>query len=270
MVARFPGDGQVYRAKVTAVRKAPDLKTYYDLLYIDYGNSYKDLEENDLGKWDSVYEMIPPQAFLSSFIESLEVREMKPEVFQTFMINQGAMKMEIFKVSPSKCGFFNESSRDFGKNVELLVSLTTKTNKNVCEMLASNSAILGQDQPRPRSPQWRPTASQDQLLLSLNVPPASLLRPPPPLHLPAGLAPSPPLSPIPLNNTTKSIQKVIDWDCSVSQVSNEVNDEVRDSAEPNRRMLKRSWRGKVGRSSVIELLSLTECFVQVAQRERDG
>ena len=223
MVARFPGDGQVYRAKVTAVRKVPDHKTYYDVLYIDYGNSYKDLEENDLGKWDSVYEMIPPQAFLCSFKDFLLVRKMKPEVFQTVMISQGAMKMEVSKVSPSKCGFFNKSSRDFGKNVELLVSLTTKTNKNVCEMLASNSAIL----------------DEDQLLLSLNVPPASLLRPPPPLHLPAGLAPSPPLSPIPLNYATKAIQKVFDWDCSFSQVSNEfsdeVSDEIHDSEEPSRR-----------------------------------
>ena len=239
MVARFPGDGQVYRAKVTAIRKVPDHKTYYDVLYIDYGNSYKDLEASDLGMWDSAYEMIPPQAFLCSFKDFLLVRKMKPEVFQTVMISQGAMKMEVSKVSPSKCGFFNKSSRDFGKNVELLVSLTTKANKSVCEVLASNSAILGQDQPRPRSPQWKPTASQDQLLLSLNVPPASLLRPPPPLHLPAGLAPSPPLSPIPLNNTTKSIQKVFDWDCSVSQVSNEVSDEVsdeiHDSEEPSRR-----------------------------------
>ena len=106
MVARFLDDNQIYRAKVTMVRKGPDDQPGYEVLYIDYGNSYKDFKPKDLGKWDPTYERIPPQAYLSSFKEFPIAGKMKSDVFEKMMISQGAMKMEIFKVFPSKCGFF--------------------------------------------------------------------------------------------------------------------------------------------------------------------
>ena len=257
VVARFPDDNQVYRAKVTAVRKGPDNKTGYDVLYIDYGNSYKDLEAKDLGRWDPAYEKIPPQAYLSSFKEFPMARKMKPDVFQKVMISQGAMKMEIFKGFPSKCGLFKASLRDFGKNVELLVSLTTKADKNVCEVLASHSAILGRDRPLPstsRSHGAKLTASHQDLLglRSLTVPPVKFVSAPPPLHLTEGVSHDPsPLSPPPPEKMVHSIQKVFDWDCSTSQVTDE--DEVLDSEETTRRTrnCRGTLEGKVGRSLVI-------------------
>ena len=103
--------------------------------------------------------------------------------------------------------------------MELLVSLTTKADREVCEVLASHSASLAQYQSRGNN-----TASQDQLLLrSLNVSSGNLLSAPPPLHLRGDLArlPKPPLSPIPPEIMIKSLQKVLDWDCSTYQVSDE-------------------------------------------------
>ena len=143
--------------------------------------------------------------------------------------------MEIVKAFLSKCDFFKGSERDFGKKVELLVRLTTKADRDVCDVLASHLAILAQDPP---------LLSQDQLLLrGLNVSPSTILSAPPPLHLPGGLAsvPNPPLSPIPPENLVKSIQKVSDWDCSISQVNDEI--EVLNPEETTRR--KRNWRGKL-------------------------
>ena len=236
MVARFPDDNQVYRAKVTAVRKGPDDQPGYEVLYIDYGNSCKDLKTKDLGRWDPAYERIPPQAYLSSFKEFPISRKMKPELFQNVMISQGAMKMEIFEVFPSQCGFFKGSLRDFGQNVELLVRLTTKAGLDVCEVLTSHSAILGQHQPLPTIPRshgGKLTTSRLDLR-SLNVPPVKFVTAPPPLHLPEGVSHVPsPLSPLPPEMRVQSIQKVFDWDCSTYQVTDE--DEVIDSEETNRR-----------------------------------
>ena len=228
-MARFPNDNQVYRAKVTAHRKGPDCQISYDVLYLDYGNSSKDLKDQDLWRWDAAYEMIQPQAYLCSFKDFPVVRKMKTDLFQKIMASQGAMKIEISQVFPSKCGFFKGSDKDFGKNVELLVSLTTKAGKDVCEVLAASSSILGQNPSVSSSLRGKKTASQDQVLLrSLNVPPGKLVSAPPPLHLPGGLAhlPNPPLSPILPETMVQSIQKVSNWDCSdwdclISQASDE-------------------------------------------------
>ena len=86
VVARFPDDNEVYRAKVTALRKGPDNQTSYDVLYIDYGNSYKDLKDQDLWEWDPAYEMIPPQAHLCSFNDFPMVGEMKPDLSRSYEI----------------------------------------------------------------------------------------------------------------------------------------------------------------------------------------
>ena len=247
VLARFPQDDQVYRAKVTGVRK-----TSYEVLYIDYGNSCQDLGQDDLWLWEPLYEMIQPQAHLCSF-NFPKIRNIKPEVFQKVMISQGAMKMQIFQVSPSQ-GLFKASQRDFGKKTELWVSLTTAADKDVCEVLASHCAILGQLQPQSPSPRRSPNP-----LESLDAPPAKFVSAPPPLHLQAeqgGLALSPPPSPIPPQMTVMSVQKVFDWDCSLaSQVSYDDQDS--------------GLEGKVGRSLKAELLYLRKCFVQVAQQE-DG
>ena len=217
MVARFLGDDQVFRAKVTAVRKGPDHQSSYDVLSIDYGNSYEDLSHDDLGQWDPLYEKIQPQAYLCSLRDLSKAGKMKPDVFKKVMTSQGAMKMEIFKVSPFKCGFFKASQRDFGVNVELSVSLTTEAGKDVCKVLAAYCGILGQDQSHCKDPRGKRTAGGDQLQLllrSLDILPARFATAPLPLHLEGeqrGLSLSPPLSPIPPETTVQSVLKVFDW-----------------------------------------------------------
>ena len=61
VVARFPEDMQVYRAKVMAVRKSSLFELTYEVLYLDYGNTGKDLTQADLFSWDPLYEIIQPQ-----------------------------------------------------------------------------------------------------------------------------------------------------------------------------------------------------------------
>ena len=62
VVASFPEDGEVYRAKVTAVRQRGLSGHVYEVLYLDYGNTGRDLTQADLFSWDPLYEMIQPQA----------------------------------------------------------------------------------------------------------------------------------------------------------------------------------------------------------------
>ena len=254
VLARFPQDDQVYRAKVTGVRK-----TSYEVLYIDYGNSCQDLGQDDLWMWDPLYEMIQPQAHLCSFKEFHKAWKGKQEVFHQVMISQGAMKMHIFQVSPSRCGFFKASGKDFGKVIELIVSLTTAANKDVCEVLTSHCSLLGQHKPANRSPREKRTAG----LESLDAPPTKFVSAPPPDHLQneqGRPSLSPPPSPTPPQITVRAVQKVLDWDCTASQTSDGIQDpeeeEEEEEEEAKRRILKRSWRGtqegKVGRSLLIE------------------
>ena len=237
VVARFPQDDQIYRAKVTAVRNGVDHQTTsYEVLYIDYGNSCQDLSRDDLWSWDPLYEMIQPQAHLCSLKGFPNTRKINPEVFQRVMISQKAMKMHICEVYPFQCGFFKASQSDFGKKIELFVSLITEADKDVCEVLTPHF-VPGLEQQRSKSLRERRTANQDKILLeSLNAPPVRFVSAPPPHHLQAeqgGIGLSPPPSPIPPLTTVKSVQKVFDWDCSISQ----------DSEVANRKILKRSWRG---------------------------
>ena len=259
MVARFPVDNQVYRAKVTAVRKGPDHQTTrFNVLFIDYGNSCQDLSQDDLWMWDPLYEMIQPQAHLCSFKEFPKAWKEKSDVFHKVMTSQGAMKMHIFQVSPSPCGFFKASVNDFDKVIELVVSLTTVADKDVCEVLASHCSILGQHKPAYRSLREKRTAG----LESLDVSPSRFVSAPPPYHLQneqGRPSLSPPPSPTPPQITVRAVQKVLDWDCTASQTS----DGLQDEEEVERRTLKRSWRGtqegKVGRSLLICVCVLI-CF----------
>ena len=198
VLARFPVDGQVYRAKVLAVKEAPDLQTSYDVLYIDYGNAWEDLTAKDLSAWYSDLEMIQPQAHLAT-LERLPKTwrsSVSSEMFDMAMRAQGGMKMRVHHTATTPhSGTFAASRRDFGEKVELWVSLTLPDGGCVLAALQSflENNFEGFSQLRRESSRT----------------------PPPPIHLEGveGLPSLDDASLSPVNPITcgKAVKKVKDW-----------------------------------------------------------
>ena len=131
MIARYPLDRKVYRAKVLAVRNS-ESQTYYSVLYLDYGNICVSATQEDLYDWDPLLELIQPQAHLCSFLELPAVEDFS-ESFAGLMGCQGPMKLRIHRASVLQAGGFRASLSGFVSEVELVVSLTTEDGRNVLE-----------------------------------------------------------------------------------------------------------------------------------------
>ena len=207
VLARFPIDGKMYRAKVMAVRKC-QFETYFDVLYLDYGNKYLYLDGNDLSAWDPLLEIIQPQGHLCSFLELPEVSDFEEslEAFEALMRSEKEMKMKVHRAYVPAEGTFAGSQSRFGEEVELVVSLTTGQNLNVLTTL--QSSLRNSNQPNQLS------CNAQTLLFGLETLPGNHLTVPPPLHLQEDVGDlhlEPPLSPVHPTVTARSVEKVNNW-----------------------------------------------------------
>ena len=211
MVARYPGDGELYRGKVTAVRSG---QTKFDVLFIDYGNEERDLSLSDLHAWDTLYELIQPQAHLCCLQDFPEAWKLsaEQEAFDAAMRSQQAMKMTVEELRASPSSAFSASLTGFGKEVELVVSLTTKGGKNVTDVLKTFLDLRGNLTPVRTKLSSCPVKD---LLNNLKLTPPRLVSPPHPLHLKeclqVGLPSDSPPSPVHPKTTANSVMKVTDW-----------------------------------------------------------
>ena len=221
VLARYPIDGKVYRAKVMVVRRC-QFHTYYDVLYLDYGNTHLYLDGNDLSAWDALLEMIQPQAHLCSFLEFPEARDCE-DIFEGVMGSQTGMKMKIHQANVPPEGTFAASHSRFGQEVELVVTLTTEDNMDLVKVLQSS---LRNSKPRNEF-----SRTSEDLLHNLETLPGSHHAVPPPVHLQGDLGDlelEPPLSPVHQIVTGRAVEKVTNW---LEQV------EVEDTVEVRRREL---------------------------------
>ena len=156
-------DGQVYRARVVAGGAA--------LRYIDYGNSG---EVGQVYPWERALEVVPPQALLCRLLlppgaPALQWTSKEADAFGHTMLRAGAMRMEVHqRLQPP--GHLLRPSAD-PDAPEAVVSLHTRTEASVLELLARQPLLARHFPPPSRPPRELPVVQP------------LVLHPPPPAHL---------------------------------------------------------------------------------------
>ena len=144
MVATYPVDNKLYRAKIEKVikdnRTGIDSVSTFRVRYIDYGNTC-DVTRNQLYIWDEVLEIIPAQAVsckldtMSIFTKRIQVGSPEAKEFTDLLKQSNPVSIQVRKVLRARDVVFN--SEIVQKTPELVVDLFDSQGVNIVEKLRS-------------------------------------------------------------------------------------------------------------------------------------
>ena len=202
ILARYSGDGNVYRARIVKV-----VDNTVTVRYIDYGNAEEGLLQSSLYTWDPALEVIPAQALLCCFSlpdeekisGPLDANEM--EEFREVMQGQGYLRVVVNRrLQENNHLLLQDSDIDAP---ELEVSLFSRGGTDLILKLRKHKLLHKYFQ--------RLTKQHQQPFEQ-----RSLLKPPPPLHL-TGEKDMPrieqecPATPPPASYVNRAVDNVMWW-----------------------------------------------------------
>ena len=195
VLARYPADGKVYRARIVKVAE-----NSVSVRYIDYGNMEEGLLRFSLYAWDPVLEIIPAQAFLCRF--SLPEGGINLLDDEDKLAFKNVMSAEFLRVSVKRrLQEGNLLLRGFDADApELEVSLFSKSGTDMIVKLSRHKLLRkhfqGLTDDNSKQQQQRP-----------------VLKPPPPLHLAeeAKVEEVGPASPVPQILISRAVDNVMWW-----------------------------------------------------------
>ena len=199
VLARYPADGKVYRARIVKVAE-----NSVSVRYIDYGNLEEGLLRFSLYAWDPVLEIIPAQAFLCRFslTEGIGINRLDDEEERAFRV---VMQLEYLRiVVKRRLQEGNLLLRGFDADApELEVSLFSKSGTDMLVKLSRHKLLRkhfqGLTDDNSKQQQQRP-----------------VLKPPPPLHLAeegarAKVEEEGATSPLPQSHISRAVDNVMWW-----------------------------------------------------------
>ena len=130
VLARYHVDKAVYRARVEEL-----VDDMVSVRFIDYGNKSENLASSDVYSWDTLMDMIPPQAVTCTLFGTTfdSYTDDQVEVFRSLMIKSSPMKMFVHK---------SFTNKDAGP--EIVVTLMSKDRSNLLTKLSFNSCFKGE------------------------------------------------------------------------------------------------------------------------------
>ena len=143
MVATYPVDNKLYRAKIEKVikdRTGIDSVSTFRVRYLDYGNTC-DVTRTQLYIWDEVLEIIPAQAVsckldtMRIFTKRIQVGSPEAKEFTDLLKQSNPVSIQVRKVLRARDVVFN--SEIVQKTPELVVDLFDSQGLNIVEKLRS-------------------------------------------------------------------------------------------------------------------------------------
>ena len=201
VLARYPADGKVYRARIVKVAE-----NSVSVRYIDYGNMEEGLLRFSLYAWDPVLEIIPAQAFLCRFSlpEGVGTNLLDDEEVRAF---SDIMRLDYLRVVVKRrLQAGNLLLRGFDADApELEVSLFSKSGTDMIVKLSRHKLLRKHFQ-----------GLTDHNSKQQPIEQRPLLKPPPPLHLAeegarAKVEEEDATSPLPQSHISRAVDNVMWW-----------------------------------------------------------
>ena len=144
MIATFPVDNKLYRAKIEKViqenRTCMESEPTFRVRYIDYGNTC-DVSRTQLYIWDEVLVIIPAQAVsckldtMRIFTKRIQVGSPEAKEFTDLLKQSNPVSIQVRKVLRARDGVF--SSDIVHKTPELVVDVFDSQDVNIVEKMKS-------------------------------------------------------------------------------------------------------------------------------------